>query len=126
MAYNAREMAAARQHADRALELHRRSSGGHGPARLGALRLKASVLDATGDHEGARALYSEALALAETAYGPDHPHVASALTLLARWNTDSGDFAAARTGFERALCATICRHVRCARARVGRGGTRRR
>ena len=103
MAYNARDMASAREHADRALELHRRSTGGQGPARLGALRLKASVLDATGDHEGAHALYSEALALAESAYGPDHPHVASALTLLARWNTDSGDFAAARTGFERAL-----------------------
>jgi len=103
MAYNAKQMDAARAHAERALELYRRASGGRGPARLGALRLEATVLDAGGDHEGAHALYQEALALAESAYGPDHPQVASALTLLARWNTDSGDFAAARTGFERAL-----------------------
>jgi eukaryotic-like serine/threonine-protein kinase len=103
MAYNARNLPAARDHAERALELHRRASGGRGPGRLGALRLKATVLDATGDHEGARVLYDEALALAERSYGADHPHVASALTLLARWHTDSGDFAAARAGFERAL-----------------------
>jgi len=103
MAYNARDMAAAREHAERALDLYRRASGGRGPGRLGALRLKATVLDATGDHDGARALYDEALALAEREYGPDHPHVASAVTLLARWQTDSGDFAAARAGFERAL-----------------------
>ena len=103
MAYHARDIPAARQHVERALELHRRAGGGRAPGRLGALRLKATVLDAAGDHEGARALYDEALALAESSYGPDHPQVASALTLLARWHTDSGDFAAARTGFERAL-----------------------
>ncbi len=103
MAYNARDLAAARQHAERALELYRRASGGRGPSRLGALRLEATVLDATGDHEGARALHDETVALAEREYGPDHPHVASAVTLLARWHTDSGDFAAARAGFERAL-----------------------
>jgi tetratricopeptide (TPR) repeat protein len=103
MAYNARDLAAARTHAERALDLYPRGSGGHGPGRLGALRLEATVLDATGDHEGARRLHDETLALAEREYGPDHPQVAAAVTLLARWHADSGNFAAARTGFERAL-----------------------
>ena len=103
MALHAHDMIAARRHADRALELHRRATGGRGPGRLGALRLKAGVLDATGDHEGAHALYSEALALAESNYGSDHPQVANALTMLARWSTESGDFTGARSQFERAL-----------------------
>ncbi|HEU5060115.1 MAG TPA: serine/threonine-protein kinase, partial [Kofleriaceae bacterium] len=103
MAFHAHEMDAARRHAERALELHRRANGNRGPGRIGALRLKASVLDATGDREGAHALYTEALALAERNYGPDHPQVANVLTMLARWSTESGDFSGARTGFERAL-----------------------
>ena len=103
MALHAHEMPKARAHAERALDLHRRANGGRGPGRLGALRLKAGVLDATGDHEGARLLYDEALALAEESYGPDHPQVANALTMLARWSTESGDFTGARSRFERAL-----------------------
>ncbi len=51
----------------------------------------------------ARPLQERALRLAETAYGPDHPHVAATLNNLARVLRDLGEPAAARPLCERAL-----------------------
>ena len=47
-----------------------------------------------------------ALAIAETAYGPEHPAVGARLATLAGVLRDLGDFAAARPLAERALAIT--------------------
>ena len=51
----------------------------------------------------ARPLAERALAIAETAYGPEHPDVGTALNNLAGILRDLGDLAAARPLAERAL-----------------------
>ena len=56
-----------------------------------------------GDPAAARPLAERALALAETAYGPEHPDVGVALNILAEILRDLGDPAAARPLAERAL-----------------------
>jgi tetratricopeptide (TPR) repeat protein len=51
----------------------------------------------------ARRLFERAFAMAEAAYGPDHPEVAIRVNNLAGVLRDLGDLAGARRGFERAL-----------------------
>jgi hypothetical protein len=61
------------------------------------------ALDALGERDTARELGVRTMALAEAAYGPEHPRVADSATTLARWSVEAGDLASARSGFERAL-----------------------
>jgi tetratricopeptide (TPR) repeat protein len=59
-----------------------------------------------GDFAAARPLAERALAIAETAYGPEHPDVGTSLNNLALIVGELGDFAAARPLAERALAVT--------------------
>ena len=56
-----------------------------------------------GDFAAARPLAERALAIAETAYGPEHPIVGAALNTLAAILRELGDLAADRPLAERAL-----------------------
>ena len=55
-----------------------------------AITLHASALAASGDVEGATALYAEAIDLAEQRYGPDYPTVGRALWDRARLHSKAG------------------------------------
>ena len=55
------------------------------------------------DFAGARAAFERALAIDETAFGPDHPTVAIRVNNLGTVLRDQGDLAGARAAFERAL-----------------------
>ena len=51
----------------------------------------ASVLQGTGDHEGARSLYEAALASTERTFGPDHVSTLAVRSSLGRLQHDMGD-----------------------------------
>jgi len=55
------------------------------------------------DFVGARALSEQALRISETAYGPDHPRVATCASNLGSVLQEQGDYAGARALYERAL-----------------------
>ena len=69
----------------------------HGRGNLGR------VLKGQGDLAGARAAYERALAIDETAFGPDHPNVAIRVNNLGSVLRAEGDLAGARAAYERAL-----------------------
>jgi tetratricopeptide (TPR) repeat protein len=69
------------------------------PTSPSCFRLKATI--------GARPLCERALAIREKALGPDHPHTALSLNLLANLLWSQGDLADARPICERALA--ICK-----------------
>jgi eukaryotic-like serine/threonine-protein kinase len=63
----------------------------------------AGIHKSAGSDEKARALYERVLAICEQAFGPEHPHVGSALNNLATVHESVGDYATARRLHERAL-----------------------
>jgi CHAT domain-containing protein/Tfp pilus assembly protein PilF len=84
--------------------LQARETGGAAPLDLAAsLNNLALVYDAEGKPDAARPLFQKALALRETALGPDHPDVAQSLNNLAGLDLTAGRYDAAEPLLQRAL-----------------------
>jgi CHAT domain-containing protein/Tfp pilus assembly protein PilF len=94
---------AAREFAQRAVQIKEKALGPDHPDVATSLNNLADLLRATGDYVGARSLYERALAIREMALGPDHLDVAISLNNLAILRFATSDYAEARPLFQRAL-----------------------
>jgi len=93
-----------------ALLAHAQTAAGNARACHATPKAIAALLNRVGIYlrsraelAAARAILDQALAIRESAYGPDHPHVASTLTDLGAVLRGLGDLADARKHLERAL-----------------------
>jgi tetratricopeptide (TPR) repeat protein len=89
---------------------HMRLVAGAAEAEAGAEKIAATLwgnlgyyLQRVADYDDARAACERALAIDETAFGPDHPNVARDVNNLGLVLKDLGDLAGARNAFQRAL-----------------------
>ena len=82
---------------------HSEQLGVEPDATTSLLNRAGTYLQSRVDLAGARAAFERALAIDETAYGPNHTEVAIDVNNLAGVLRDLGDLAGARAGFERAL-----------------------
>ena len=71
--------------------------------RVTSLNDQALSLESKGDYAAAEPLYRRALAIAEKALGPDHPHTATSLENLAGLLESKGDYKGAEPLYRRAL-----------------------
>ncbi len=95
------ELAEAAALLERAAAIYRKAGSRD---RLGITMLNLSGLSSElGRHDVAVAQAREAIQLVEEVFGPDHSHLASALTVFGDALCDSGDCAAARAPYERSL-----------------------
>jgi tetratricopeptide (TPR) repeat protein len=86
-----------------AVAVHAESLATEPPATSWLLNRVATYLQGRAEFVPARRGFERALAIAEAAYGPDHPDVATNVGNLASVLRELGDLAEARRGFERAL-----------------------
>ncbi|HWB78994.1 MAG TPA: tetratricopeptide repeat-containing protein kinase family protein, partial [Nannocystaceae bacterium] len=77
--------------------------GDDAPRRAMLAAYTALVHDAAGQHDRALELYQAALALRETAYGPEHPAVPATLTMIAGVYYSTGRFTEAEPLYRRGL-----------------------
>ncbi|MBS1123919.1 MAG: hypothetical protein H6Q90_6147 [Deltaproteobacteria bacterium] len=105
IAFDQRDYAAARDHAEHAVELTARASGRDSPKLIIPLAHLADATMQLEGHSAAEPHYRRALAITEAAYGPEHPYVAMILTGMASYGADASkaDIARARATLERAL-----------------------
>ncbi|HLT36291.1 MAG TPA: serine/threonine-protein kinase, partial [Enhygromyxa sp.] len=97
------ELAEARDHQQRALELREAEWGPEHPNVAAALHNLGLIAELQGDYEQARSYHERALALHSQALGPEHPKVASTLNNLGTVAYSQGELDDAERLFQQAL-----------------------
>lgn len=107
-AYHGGELTAARERAERALQIYR-SRPGNDAAIANALHLKGIILQETGEYDGAQEALNRALVIRRQLFGEQHESVARTLNRLGYVMEKQDELDAAEAYYEKALA--ICRLV---------------